>query len=236
MMSHLWNNTMKITKYGFSETSKWIPFFKKYGVAILGNTPCDTKEENAKFYDELSATLSTKLYDSMYGKIWDTAGDFGEPTNDLAYTTLYLPPHTDMNYVADTPAYQIFTSIIEADKGGETVVVDGKSCAEEFRLLHPDAYEFLTTKTYKYTCSENIHTAEHTIIDKQNDAIHHNDIDMVPVEDEEYHLWNNFTLDPSFRVETKLTPGETIIINNHRVFHSRNEFVGRRNLKGCYFV
>jgi len=233
-MQH-WNNSLKLTKYAFGEKSKWIPFLQKYGVVILADTPKDTKEENAQFYEDLSKTLNTNVLDSMYGKIWDTAGDFGQPTTDLAYSSVYLPPHTDLNYIPNTPAYQIFTSIIEAESGGETVIVDGKTVAEELKSLNPDAYKFLTAKSFMYACSEKIYSAEHKIIDVENDIIHHNDIDMIPVEDEEYHMWNNLTLNRSFRVETKLSAGETIVINNHRVFHSRNEFKGRRNLKGCYF-
>ena len=66
----------------------------------------------------LASSLHTQIYNSMYGDIWDTSGDFGEPTSDTAYSDIYLPPHTDMNYVADTPKYQIFTSLQEAKTGG----------------------------------------------------------------------------------------------------------------------
>ena len=233
-MQH-WNGSIKFSKYAFSETSKWVSFLKKYGVVVLANTPHDSSDENRRFYNKLSKTLNTSISSSMYGEIWDTAGDFGSPTTDTAYTNFYIPPHTDLNYVVNTPSYQIFTSVIEADIGGETVLVDGWSVAEEFKLFHPEAYDRLTMETFLFTCSENRYKCAHKIFDEETDIIHHNDGDMENVDMEEYKLWNDMSLDPYFQTMNNLIPGDTIVINNHRVFHSRNAFVGKRNLKGCYF-
>ena len=76
---------------------------------------------NREFYDRLAHSLDTKVYHSMYGDVWDTAGEFGDPTTDDAYSNIYLPPHTDLNYVPNTPKYQIFTSLTEAHTGGAYV-------------------------------------------------------------------------------------------------------------------
>jgi trimethyllysine dioxygenase len=36
------------------------------------------------------------------------------------------------------------------------------------------------------------------------------------------------------KLEILLEPGTLLIVNNHRVLHGRTEFLGRRNLVGCY--
>ena len=80
---------------------------QKHGVVILTDTPHDTDSENRQFYESLADKLRTRIYTSMYGDIWDTAGEFGNETSDTAYTNLHIAPHTDLNYVTDTPKYQV---------------------------------------------------------------------------------------------------------------------------------
>jgi len=249
MALHHWSSTLKLVRYSLHEASKWTRFLQQHGVVIIADTPIDTpidtvsntksdtnsntKTDNREFYDKLAAALNTSVYSSMYGDIWDTAGDFGTPTTDDAYSNIYLPPHTDLNYVPDTAKYQIFTSLIEAHTGGETVLVDGGNVANKFKKLHQDSHKLLSNTSFLFTCSENIHSCRHKIFD--GDVIHHNHGDMEESDLEDYHLWNDMTLDPYFSAEVKLSPGETIVVDNHRCFHGRNAFRGRRNLKGCYF-
>ena len=184
-MQH-WNNSINLIKYSFRETPKWKRFLQRYGVVVIANTIHDTKNEYRDFYNKLSEILNTKIYNSMYGDIWDTAGEFGTPTTDTAYTNIYLPPHTDVNYVKNTPKYQIFTSVIEAESGGETVVVDGGNVSREFKKLHPEQYTFLAAKSFLFTCSENLYTCKHKIFEIEKNIIHHNDGDMETVDLEEY--------------------------------------------------
>ena len=122
---------------------------------------------------------------------------------------------------------------MEAESGGETGIVDGANVLREFSTSHRSEHKLLAAKSFAFTCSENIHTSRHSLFD--NDIIRHNHGDMQMTELDEYRVWNELTLDPFFKYETTLTKGETIVIDNHRVFHARNSFVGRRNLKGCYF-
>ena len=37
-----------------------------------------------------------------------------------------------------------------------------------------------------------------------------------------------------FSINYLLRPGETLIIDNHRVLHGRKQFEGYRNMVGCY--
>ena len=57
---------------------------------------------------------------------------------------------------------------------------------------------------------------------------------MVVNENKDYQIWNRLTLDPYFRINYLLSPHEALIINNHRILHGRQSFVGSRNMIGCY--
>jgi trimethyllysine dioxygenase len=212
-------------KISANKTKLWQPFLFDIGYVILTELNPDKRSMNY-----LSETLERNIYNTDYGNIWDTSGEIGNVTNDKAYSNQYLAPHTDLNYLPKTPKYQIFTCKRKAKKGGETLLVDGHTVYDSFKFNYPNYYKKLEKK-YIFKCSEGKHKYKHKIYD--NGIIHHNNYDIINNEDSiEYRLWNN--LINSSKIEISLEENETLIVDNHRILHGRNEFIGNRNLIGCY--
>ena len=222
----LWNNKHILKSYKLNNLN-WTKVLEKYGVVLLNNI-----KPNVNYMNQISTILESPIFDSIYGNLWDTGGQIGKPTQDKAYTTEYLPPHTDLNYNYNTPKYQIFCCEKQAFIGGETILVDGLFLKNLLKEINPIEYKFLTEKLYTFRCSDNIYQDKKKIFSNEN--IHHNHGDMIPTTDREYHIWNDLTLNKNFSINYLLNPKETLIINNHRILHGRNSFKGNRNMIGCY--
>ncbi len=216
------NNFLKTSA---NKTKIWQPFLSDIGYVILTGLKPETNSMNF-----LSETLERNIYNTDYGKIWDTAGETGNVTNDEAYSNQYLSPHTDLNYLPKTPKYQIFTCKKKAKKGGNTLLVDGHQVYQSFKTNYPNYYKKLEDQ-YIFRCSEGKNEYKHKIYD--NGIIHHNNYDMIKENNIlEYRLWDNLIYHAQF--EISLEENETLIVDNHRILHGRTEFVGERNLFGCY--
>ena len=80
---------------------------------------------------------------SLYGDVFhvQSMGD----ANNIAYTNLQLPPHQDLVYYESKPFLQLLHCAHDANKvvGGESVLIDAMSAAEELRNLVPDLFDIL---------------------------------------------------------------------------------------------
>ena len=71
--------------------------------------------------------------------------------NNLAYTGLPLPFHTDLPHYASPPQVQLLHCISQAScDGGSNKLVDGFAVAEQLRRQHPEEFELLATVRMEY--------------------------------------------------------------------------------------
>ena len=101
-----------------------------------------------------------------------------------------------------------------------------------FQKQYPSEYKQLIKQLFLFKCSKGIYKDRKTII--SDNIIHHNHLDMVYNENKNYQIWNKLTLDPYFSINYLLLPNEALIIDNHRILHGRQSFIGYRNIVGCY--
>ena len=214
----------KVFSESYKNIRNWKKYLNKNGFVILKGL-----EPNKKSMDFISTMMDRNIFISNYGEIWDTAGQIGNPTNDLAYSNSYLPPHTDLNYLKKNPKYQIFCCHTKAKKGGNTILVDGHQIYKIYKNNYLNYYKKLD-EYYEFRCSEKKYYAKHKIYD--NGIIHHNHNDMIPVDTKEYDTWNFLT--NYYKFDFPLEKNETLILNNHRILHGRMKFEGYRNMVGCY--
>ena len=64
--------------------------------------------------------------------------------HNLAFDSIYLQHHTDFTYCRKCPDVALFHCLQNADKGGDSLWLDGVACAEELRRTDPAAFDLLT--------------------------------------------------------------------------------------------
>lgn len=62
---------------------------------------------------------------------------------DTAYSQEAIGPHTDGTYLEQPPGIQVFHCLKSGKEGGETLLVDGFSAAEQLRNSYPKFFEIL---------------------------------------------------------------------------------------------
>ena len=224
----IWYNTLKICKYSYTNPC-WNNYLKKYGFVILKKV-----EPRKRNIIKIASHLGS-IQDSPYGKIWDTDGRIGVETNDLAYQKCKLNPHTDMNYIKNTPKWQIWCAekVLPKNSGGETILLDGLAIRNYFQRNMPYYYLHLTQHYYKFTCSENKNTSYKQVFPK-NTIIHYNPNDIIDNNCHKLDILQKTTKLPCFQIKCQLEKKDVLIVNNHRILHGRTAFKGGRNLIGCY--
>lgn len=224
----------------------WCRKIWQHGFCLIDNVPVSP---------EATQALCEKLMyirPTHYGGFWDFTSDLSK--NDTAYTNFDISSHTDGTYWNDTPGLQLFHLLAHDGEGGTTSLVDAFQCAHELKRLHPESYELLSR------ISVPAHSAGEEKVCIQPDIpqpIFKHDLngDLVQVR------WNQSdrsTMDswadpedvPRFYAAIRqwyaiissekneffyqLKPGQALIFDNWRCFHSRTEFTGKRRLCGAY--
>jgi gamma-butyrobetaine dioxygenase len=172
--------------------------------------------------------------------------------NNLAYTSLALPLHTDLANQELPPGYQFLHCIANEAAGGGSVFADGVAMAEALRdhddpapsrcwrrahsvplprrrLRHPRASSGDQPDPWR-ECTRSSGTPIWPVI-----------FDMpAEVMEDYYRAYRAFmalTRDAAFHLTLKLRAGEMVVFDNRRVLHGRDAFdpsTGRRHLQGCY--
>lgn len=223
------------------------------------------------FIDDLEASeIATRsmierfgvLRNSMFGSFWAFQAD--SAMDDLAYTNLNIPPHTDGTYYEDVPGLQIFHCISGSYSGGLTSLIDGFAVAERMRAQHPDAFAVLCSVRLPFRyIGDGYHLSNRTHVFTLDDTgrvvqFRYNNCDRAPIDAatlvpvlqaaappiavaityervyDALQRLHELLDDSSMQVQFKLAPGKAIVINNRRVLHARSEFVGSRRLCGAY--
>jgi gamma-butyrobetaine dioxygenase len=172
--------------------------------------------------------------------------------NDLAYTALFLDPHTDNPYRSPVPGIQLLHCLVNETEGGLSTLADGLAVAEALRRADGAAYEALCTVPVRFR-----------FIDAQDELVRSAPL----IERDAYgrfaainfsprvaaapllppaemalffaarRLLDTYLADPGFERRFKLMDGELMMFDNRRVLHGRTGYdpsTGNRHLQGCY--
>jgi len=163
-----------------------------------------------------------------------------------------LSVHTDLVSREAQPGIQFLHCLVFEAEGGDSILVDGFSAAEELRNQYPEDYQLLTTVPVRYRYQD-----KETDIDFKSPLIRLDtegnyfeirysvhllaplDIDPELVKPfyKAYQIFTRLLRSPQFEYKFKLQPGDCEVFNNRRVLHGRTEFdpqSGPRHFQGCY--
>ena len=188
--------------------------------------------------------------DTNFGKLFNVRSE--PKPEDLAYTGLFLDPHTDNPYRDPVPGVQLLHCLTNRTSGGHSTLVDGLTVAEALRARDPEAYRILSQTpvrfVYTYNRTELVDYApilEHDAGSQLIGMRFSPKLDFVPLlpqpELEAFYrarrLLDRMLRDPEFSIKFLLQDGDLMMFDNRRVLHGRTGFdpqEGLRHLQGCY--
>ena len=216
---------------------------RDYGIArIKGAAPVPDEIERL-------AELIGYIRETNYGRFLDVVT---KPSPKiLAYTPEYLSVHSDDPYRDLPPGFGIF-HCIEADSvGGDSILVDGFKVADALRKENPGAFEILSRVPQQYSRyhEDDVdfrYEARMISIDYWGEisGFRYADRPIAPLDIQEelvepfydaFRKLSELTRRPEFEIRFRLTPGDVLLFDNHRVLHGRSGISGRRHLRTCYF-
>jgi gamma-butyrobetaine dioxygenase len=247
-----WNSSLKDFNYfqfneNFFENKSMFDAlikFYQYGFVIFKNVPTENNFL-IKFANSIGSIRRTN-----FGEYFDVKS---KPNpNDLAYTSLPLAPHTDNPYRNPVPCIQILHCIENEVSGGFSTLVDGYTVTEELKKNYKEYYEVLTKTKIRFqfidksvvleSWAEMIQLDEYK---KFKQVRFSPRLDFVPLMDRDklelYYSARNKISElynsDQYRIEFKLSPGDLLMMDNHRLLHGRTTYdanEGNRFLQGCY--
>ena len=248
-----WNSNLKKINYykfkeGFFESKKMyeaLTNFYKYGFVIFEDVPTQNN-----FIVNFANSIGS-IRPTNFGEYFNVKS---KPNpNDLAYTALQLSPHTDNPYRNPfPPCIQILHCIENEVKGGLSTLVDGYTVSEDLKKTNKEYYDILTEVKVRFRFVD-----KETILESWSELIHLDEsknfksvrfsprLDYVPSLNKEkiekFYSARKFLSDlynsDNYRIEFKLTQGDLIMMDNHRLLHGRTSYdpnEGKRFLQGCY--
>jgi len=172
--------------------------------------------------------------------------------NNLAYTAVTLPLHTDLPNQEVPPGFQFLHCLANDAEGGGSLFADGFAMAEDLRMADPEAFRLLSEIAIPFRFHDrvaDIRTRAPVIgLDRAGKVaeIRWNAhiaapfdmaADIMPAYYRAYRAFMAMTRDPAYQLTFKLKAGEMIVFDNRRVLHGREAFdpsTGFRHLHGCY--
>jgi gamma-butyrobetaine dioxygenase len=172
--------------------------------------------------------------------------------NDLAYTSIFLDPHTDNPYRSPVPGVQLLHCLVNETSGGLSTLVDGFAAAEALREQDPDAFGILARTPVRFrfrdTDTELVRSASPIELDGawRIQAVNFSPrLDYVPLlrpqELAAYFqarkAFDHLLRSPRFEIRFLLESGNLMMMDNRRLLHGRTAFdprEGLRHLQGCY--
>ncbi|MBF9032720.1 DUF971 domain-containing protein [Rhodobacterales bacterium HKCCE2091] len=172
--------------------------------------------------------------------------------NNLAYTALGLPLHTDLPNQELPPGVQFLHCIANDATGGGSVLADGIALAHALRDADPEAFRILSTVAIPFRFHDGEHDirSHHPVINLDHEgevheikwSSHLRDVPDLPagILPAYYRALRKFLSlvgDPAFHLTFRLNAGEVLVFDNRRILHGREPFdpaSGLRHLQGCY--
>lgn len=190
------------------------------------------------------------LRPTNFGLLFDVRAKPDPDSN--AYTSIALPPHTDLPTREYHPGLQMLHCLENSVAGGQAVMLDGFAVAEALRERHPDAFYTLTRVRW---CFAN--TARNTDyvwyspmirLDERGELLEVRIADFLrgPLQApfaevepayEALMILQAMLREPQFALRFTYAPGDLVIFDNRRLLHARDAFEGasgQRWLQGCY--
>ena len=218
-------------------------------VASLGLSIIDGLEDRLEAGIEVAQRVGF-LRETNFGTVFEVISK--PDPNNLAYTSVALPLHTDLPNQEVPPGFQFLHCLANEAVGGGSIFADGFALAADLRRDDPEAFRLLCDVPIPYRFHDDdadIQVREPVItLDRQGQVIEirYNAhiagmFDMAPeIMPDYYRAYRAFmtrTRDPLYRLTFKLEPGEMVVFDNRRVLHGRDAFdpaSGFRHLHGCY--
>jgi gamma-butyrobetaine dioxygenase len=240
----LWNaseaSRLRWSNYSSFDERAWLAAIAADGLAFMRNVGC---------LDDLVSTVGY-VRETNYGRFFDVKNVPG--AENLAFTDLGLPVHTDNPYRDPVPPMQALHCLQPGSEGGDSIFVDGFAVAEHLRTSDPHAFGVLrrTPITFRFRSATVELSAQRHMIELYESteikAIHYNNRSIVtpvlPVSEsaEFYEACKAFSLllrSPAFMYTVKLSKGDAVIFDNQRILHGRTAYKSAgqaRWLRGCY--
>lgn len=230
---------------GEAAIKDWSLKIWKHGFCLIDNVPV-TPEDTEKLCDKLMYIRPTH-----YGGFWDFTSDLSK--NDTAYTNIDISSHTDGTYWLDTPGLQLFHLLYHDGTGGTTSLVDAFKCAFILKEKYPELFEILSriripahsAGEEKVCIQPDIPRPIFTVHEGELIQVRWNQSDRSTMDNwdnpddiprfyEAIRRWHAIISSPENEFFYQLKPGQCLIFDNWRCFHSRTEFTGKRRMCGAY--
>jgi gamma-butyrobetaine dioxygenase len=218
--------------------------FLTYGILIIQNVPTEAESvlDVAKIFGQVRETNFGKYFE-VYSRA---------DSNDLAYRSIHLDPHTDNPYRDPMPGIQLLHCLINETSGGLSTLVDSLAVAERLKLEDPEGFDLLVKVPVRYRhVDKDVELIERRPIimtdalGRMTGVSYSPRLDYLPLLNAHdmavFHRarrrMGELFVDPVFERRFKLEKGELQMFNNTRVLHGRTSFdtnEGSRHLQGCY--
>ena len=172
--------------------------------------------------------------------------------NNLAYTSVALPPHTDLPNQELPPGFQFLHCLANEAEGGGSTFADGLAIATDLRANDIEAFNMLSSVSIPfrfYDENTDIRSRKHVItlnLDGEISEICFNahiadflDIDPKLMKSyyRAYSKFMKMTRSNAYLISLRLAVGEMVVFDDRRILHGRDAFnpeTGFRHLHGCY--
>lgn len=217
---------------------------KRQGIAIFRGLD-DASDAGEIFAEQIGFKRQTN-----FGVIFEV---INKPSpNNLAYTSLALPLHTDLSNQESIPGYQFLHCWKNNVSGGESKFADGYRVCKDLLRERPDYFKLLseTEIPWRFHDEDVDIRFRRPVIDLDNHGgfrglafnAHLADIPDLPSEQlyafyEAYRDLMQRIRDPDYLVRYPMGPGEMVMFDNRRILHGREAFdpcVGERHFRGFY--
>jgi gamma-butyrobetaine dioxygenase len=217
---------------------------KRYGILLVDGLD-DSPDAAQRFGDLVGIRRRTN-----FGDVFEV---IARPApNNLAYTALALPLHTDLPNQELIPGYQVLHAFRNSVSGGESVFADGLRIHEDLRSAAPGDLELFRRIAIPWRFhdeSNDIRMRRPIICETAAGELdyfvfnaHIADFPDMPAAElyafyPAYQRLMNRIRQPRYAVRHALAPGEMVVFDNSRVLHGRAAFdpnSGERHLCGYY--
>jgi len=172
--------------------------------------------------------------------------------NNLAYTSIALPLHTDLTNQELPPGYQFLHCLVNDADGGGSIFCDGFAVAEDLRRADVAAFDLLVNTLIPFRFHDDDYDirARKAVINLDDEGRVNeicfnphlaSTLDLAPelmlAYYRAYQTFMKMTKSGDYKVSIMLTGGEMVVFDNRRVLHGRDAFdpqTGARYLQGCY--
>jgi len=218
--------------------------FLAFGFLVLRDVPTDP-EHILTVARTFGHPRSTNF--GLYFEVYSRA-----VSNDLAYRSVPLGPHTDNPYRDPVPGIQILHCLVNENPAGLSTLTDSLAVGEALRAEDREAFNLLVDTPVRFRFFDNeAEFIERRPIIRLNatgemTGLHYSPrLDYLPllgtaelaVFQRARRRLGELLADSRFQIRFSLHTGELLMFDNSRIVHGRTGFdprEGRRHLQGCY--